>query len=89
MALPISLDAFASPASGDCYRLYVVMFNPSDFPGKYVVREHRVFPGGTPVASLFAYVVDDLAAARACLPEGLLRMAPMPGDDKVIVEVWL
>lgn len=92
MALPlptISFEPFASPAGDDCLCVFTVMFNAADFPEKYVVREQRIFPGGGRVVNRFVHVVDTLKAARACVPRGLVRTAPMPGDDKVIVEVWL
>jgi hypothetical protein len=34
-------------------------------------------------------VTGDLAAARRALPEGLVNIGRMPGDDPVIFEVWV
>ena len=68
--------------------LYVVYRNPSDFPGQYVVRRQVAGPGvifkdARPLA------VGNLAAVRAALPTGLVRLERDPNDDPCIFEVWL
>jgi hypothetical protein len=68
----------------------VVYFNPSDYPGRYVVRVQRPGPGGAiqeeaePRA-----VVDTLEEARKMLPWYLTNLGRYPDDDPVIVEVWV
>ena len=73
-------------------RAWTIYKNPSDFPGKFVVRivtansvpPHEPIPDRRPTA-----VVDTLEQARAALPEGLTRLLPDEIDDPVIVELWL
>lgn len=76
--------------------MWVVYFNPKDFPGKYVVRRHAI----AEVAGAFApavgsyattehYPCDSLEDARAHVPDELIRLPRRVEDDPVIVEVWL
>jgi hypothetical protein len=67
---------------------WVIYENPSDFPGKLVVRQWRIDARGLQVDLDPTAVVDTLEAARAVVPEGAYRLDPMPEDDPVIVEVW-
>lgn len=69
-------------------RHYVVCYDTADYPGVYAVRKHLVFAGRSRPAELLG-VRADLAAARRLVPAGAVRLAPSPGDDPVIVEVWL
>ena len=64
--------------------IYAVYKNPSDFPGKIVVRK---FLNDKPSMEPFC-VEDTLDEAREKLPKGLFRMDRMPNDDIVIVETW-
>jgi len=76
----------------DALMYYVITKNPSDYPGKHVVRTwlqrgRQVTAEQGPRA-----VVDTLEAARAALPNGgagLFRIARHQQDDPVIVETWL
>lgn len=67
--------------------LYVIYYNPSDFPGRYVCRINHV--GHTNVPGRLLANEDTLEKVRAKLPPGLHRIARSKGDDKVIVETWL
>lgn len=64
--------------------LYTIYSNPSDFPGKFVVRH---FEGAEPRETVI--VADTLHEARSALPPGLARIVRSPGDDPVILETWL
>lgn len=67
---------------------YTIYENPSDYPGKYVVR--RMWPQrGVLVMEEDCRVEDTLEAARAHVPAGSVLIGPSPGDDPVIKEVWL
>lgn len=84
----VGREAHAAGATG-CFDFYVITANPSDFPGKHVVRRWRfqVFssrPDVEPHA-----VVDTLDEARASIPAGRSRFRRAPADDPVIVETWL
>ncbi len=69
---------------------YVIYRNPSDFPGKWVLRVQYAEDGGQiRVESKPAYVGDSLDEARDALPWGTCNIHRMPGDDPVIYEVWV
>lgn len=59
----------------------------TDFPGSWVLRLHVSLP--RPMATMCAYVSDDLEAVRQHLPQGLYKMPPNPQDDPTIAEVWI
>ena len=67
---------------------YVVYFNPSDFPGRYVMRGF-VNVDGEAKANAIAISGETIEKVRAHIPKGLYRMERMPGDDPAIVEVWI
>lgn len=70
---------------------YAIYFNPSDFPGKYVLRRWAIkegvpFPLPDPSPT---YVADTLSEVRAQVPAGLVHLHRHPEDDPVIVETWM
>lgn len=67
---------------------WVVTASPSDFPGQFVARKWLIGAGLTAVTDMFE-TADDLAQLRSRLPFGLTCIGRQPGDDPVIVEVWL
>ncbi len=69
--------------------MFVVYENPRGFPGKIVVRRWN----GLEADPFPLAVEDNLEDARAVIADGahsqgLIRMAPLPGDDPVIAEIW-
>ena len=64
--------------------IYTVYFNPSDYPGLYVVRK---FKGERPTDEL--YTGKTIEDVRLKIPEDKRQIGRMPGDDPVIVETWL
>lgn len=69
--------------------LYVVYFNPLDFPGKYVIRK-QIAGRETVLAAPEPLIVgSSLDEVRAALPDGLTRLDRSPSDVASIVEVWL
>ena len=68
--------------------MFVVYFNPQDFPGKYVVRRHVVGRGTVTIDAEPLIVCDSLHQARSAIPADT-RLDRNPDDDPVIVEVWL
>jgi hypothetical protein len=81
-----------SKAERDHFKIFTVFENPSDYPGKFVIRESRITTAGALLAPMPLAICDTLEQARASIAEhhpGLIRMHRMPGDDPVIVEVWL
>lgn len=70
--------------------VWVVYFNPRDYPGKFVLRGQDVFPGqDEPVPQTGCLVRDTIEDIRQPLEErGLYREPRQPQDDPAIVEVW-
>jgi hypothetical protein len=68
--------------------MWTIYYNPSDHPGKYVVRGHDI-EAGKSVPKPWCKIVDTYDQAKAQVPRGLFRMLPHPKDDPVIVETWL
>lgn len=67
----------------------VIYHNPTDYPGRYVVRRQvataiGIVADGDPLG-----VVDTLDAARALVPEGMYRLDRHPTDEPQIVESWM
>jgi hypothetical protein len=73
--------------------IYVVYFNAKDYPGVYVARRQVCGAfNGVPTVKVDPEICAwslSLDALRSLLPPGLHRIPPMPGDDPVVVEVWL
>lgn len=82
--------------SEDALVIWVVYWNATDYPEKWVVRRNKVCRGDSrevePVVRVAAepdFVGDSLEAARESLPLGLHRLDRDPTDAPQIVEVWL
>jgi hypothetical protein len=76
--------------------VWTIYYNPSDYPGKYVVRAHDVRrvtqDGGTTGVSVprrVAFICDSLAGARSKVPYGLICLGREDGDEPQIVESWI
>lgn len=74
---------------GDCLDLLVIYEDPTDFPGRFVVRAHVVDGQGTRPKPDPEAIVDTLEQARKSVPFGKVNLGRMPEDDPKIVEVWL
>lgn len=68
--------------------VYTIYFNPSDFPGLYVVRKFACTATET-TASPDATTHETLEQARAAIPNGYMCAGRIPEDDPVIVESWI
>lgn len=67
--------------------VWVVYQNPTDFPGLFVVRLHKIEAGVTrPTATHFT--AKTLEAVRRLLPPGLYRLDRFESDDPNVVETW-
>lgn len=73
---------------GEGLRMWTIYCNPSDLPGRYVVRPFLVTSDG-PVPERRAWGASSLEGARAVIPPGCTRLGRHPTDDPVIVETWL
>jgi hypothetical protein len=67
---------------------YAIYWNPSDHPGKFVVRRFESTAGKVR-ASNVATIHETIDGARLSLPLGLACLQRSPNDDPVIVETWL
>ena len=64
--------------------IYVIYQNPSDFPGKFVLRRWvGLNPDQKPAVCM------TLAEARRAVPPNKYRLPRFDNDDPVIVETWL
>jgi len=81
------MSAIVAPAPS-IMPMWTVYANPSDFPGKFVVRKHEIREGANrPTAEHF--VGDTIDEVREHIPGWAIRFEREPGDDPVIAEVWL
>jgi hypothetical protein len=75
--------------SDDGLAVYVLYYNPSDYPGLYVVRRQVATATSITVDPEPMAVTDTLMGARALLPVGLHRIERDIIDEPQIVETWL
>lgn len=68
--------------------VWVVCFNPKDFPSKYVVRKHTIGKFNNESTNEY-YIGDTLDDVRAKIPMGMLRFPRVALDHPAIVESWL
>ena len=68
---------------------YVIYFNPSDYPRKYVVRMWEITSDGSIYAAATPWVHDTLEQARNAIPEWCALAGRAKEDDPCIVEVWI
>ena len=68
--------------------LWVITRNPRDFPARVVVRRQYASAKGLRVDAV-ACVCDTVTEARASIPPGAINLGRQPGDDPVILEVWI
>jgi hypothetical protein len=72
----------------DHWPMWVIYFDPLDYPKKFVVRTWWIGAGKLE-AELGPIVRDSLREAREALPpEASTRLNRAPVDEKVIVELW-
>lgn len=67
---------------------WVIYWNPRDYPGLFVVREHKIGPGWhAPVPE--CKTARTLEEARKLIPPGFTWLPRNPADDSPIVEIWI
>lgn len=71
------------------FSTFAIYESPSDYPGKFVVREWNSSSGSQWAVPGPATVCDTLKEARTKMPRGLTRMERMEHDDPCILETWL
>lgn len=72
---------------GGVLAMFTIYNNPSDYPGKFVVRMLIVGHDG-PVMTDAIGIADEIIGARAMVPPGLYCQQRSEGDDGPIVETW-
>lgn len=77
------------PRNQRAFSVWVITANPSDYPGKHVVREQVVRGCELWIVRQPLAIADTLEEARKSLPFGLFRFAREATDDPVIVETWI
>ncbi len=66
---------------------FVIYYNPSDYPGHYVVRQFDAT--AFDAVSHQAQIFTSLTEARAAIPPGRIFFPRHEDDDSVIVETWI
>jgi hypothetical protein len=70
--------------------VWVVYERPRDFPDSFVVRRQAVMGKGKPILiDTTVHIAATLSKARKLLPNGLIRLDRMDGDEPQIVETWV
>jgi len=67
---------------------WTIYEDPSDFPGKWVVRRFSIRRGSAEADPEPMVVTDSLEAARNVIPKGAYCLGRHPEDDPAIYEVW-
>ena len=67
---------------------YTIYEDPTDAPGRFVVRKWVINGGNAPAAEQ-AWVYQTLGEARLGIPPGYVNMGRDENDDEKIVESWI
>lgn len=84
----ITVTERCAPDERDGLDLWVIYENPSDYPGRFVLRKTTVEKGKMFICQNCT-TYDTLEAARAAVPGNLANIGRMEQDDPCIVEVWV
>jgi len=77
------------PGEGGPVTVWAIYREPEDYPGRWVLRGHEVFPGRGLRAHSFCFLADTLDEARAKVPAGTKRFRRSPEDHPAIHECWM
>jgi hypothetical protein len=69
--------------------VWAIYREPRDFPGRWVLRGHEVFPGRELRTHSVCFLADSLSEARAKVPAGARRFRRAPEDHPAIHECWM
>jgi hypothetical protein len=69
--------------------MWVIYYNPLDYPGQYVMREWYILPNRTLSPALACEVCKTLDQARRFVPWGKFNVGRYEFDDPAIYEVWI
>ena len=65
--------------------IWVIYYDPADYPGKFVVRRWQ----GIEADQWPRAICPTLETARAAVPKGYINVGKSPGSDSVILEEWI
>lgn len=85
MVTPIRL----APRESNALPVYVIYRNPTDHPGKFVVRIQFASAGSIQAAAQPLVICETLEEARAAIPPGLYNLGREAGDEPQIYEAWV
>lgn len=68
---------------------FVVYKNPTDYPGKFVVRRFVISLGAFTADPVPLIVCENIEEARESIPEWAAMICRDPNDAPAIQEVWL
>lgn len=74
---------------GDPLPMWTVYDHPSDYPNNYVARQVLIWKDGSQTSPQFMIGPDLKMIREQLMMMGLTCIGRQPGDDPVIVEVWL
>ncbi len=69
-------------------RQFALYANPSDYPGKFVVRLFLVYAGHVEPTA-YGYVSDTRKGAEKAIPKGFVWMERHANDDACILGSWI
>jgi hypothetical protein len=84
MPLDATRKTHAAPVT-----VWTIYREPSDHPGRGVLRAHDVFPGIRMQSHDFCFVAETLEEVRAKVPPGTSCVGRASEDDPVIHESWI
>lgn len=74
---------------GDPLPMWTVYDHPSDYPNCFVARQMLVYRDGSQETTQIMISPDLQSIREQMVWRGLTCLGRQPGDDPVIVEVWL
>ena len=68
---------------------WTIYDHPKDYPDNFVVRRWKLGDKDKPIPEQECSLASSLEEARKFIPDGLVRIPPLFGEDPVIVETWI
>lgn len=71
------------------FTIWTIYHDPDDYPGRWVLRAHDIFPDTGMRSHSSCFVAATLDEVRAKVPAGCTCVGRTPEDHPVIYESWL
>lgn len=68
--------------------IFVIYFNPSDYPGRYVLRQW-IIDSNQIIPTTNVHIEDTIKKVRKHLPKDVSIIVKNDMDDPCIVETWI